>query len=39
MDHKTTLKETINIREEITWELETDSVIFRDEFNYYLEKF
>ena len=39
MDHKTTLKETINIREEITWELETDAVIFRNEFNYYLEKF
>ena len=39
MDHKITLEETINIREEIAWELETDAVIFRNEFNYYLEKF
>ncbi|MCK4592840.1 hypothetical protein KAT63_05410 [Candidatus Parcubacteria bacterium] len=39
MDHKITLKENINIREEIAWELEMDAVIFRDEFNYYLEKF
>ena len=39
MIHKITLEETINIREEIAWELEMDAVIFRDEFNYYLEKF
>lgn len=39
MNHKITLEETINIHEEIAWELEMDAVIFRDEFNYYLEKF
>lgn len=39
MDHKITLKEVVNIRKEIAWELETDAVVFRNEFNYYLEKF
>ncbi|MEA2088744.1 MAG: hypothetical protein U9O55_02815 [Patescibacteria group bacterium] len=39
MDHKIILKENINICEETAWELETDAIIFRNEFNYYLKKF
>ena len=39
MNHKVTTEEIINIREEIAYELETDAIVFRNEFNYYLEKF
>lgn len=39
MEHKIILKEKIKIKDSMAWELEVDAIIFRDEFNYYLEKF
>lgn len=39
MKHKITLKEEIKMNDSVVWELEVDAIIFRDEFNYYLEKF
>lgn len=38
-NHKIKLKENIKISDLMAWEIEIDAIIFRDEFNYYLEKF